>query len=101
MIDPNLPIACTLTHGERAARTDDLAALAARALRARRPTAGGEQLVFADNEETERELRAAIALEARCCAFLDMDLRRTDDGLVLDIRGPDEARPVIAEMFAR
>ena len=100
MSDPNLPIACTLSPGDYAARAGELAAIGARALRARRRTAEGERLVFADGVETERELRAAIALEARCCAFLDMDLRRTDDGLVLDIRGPEDARAVIAELFS-
>ena len=56
--------------------------------------------MFADSAETERELRAAIAAEASCCAFLRMDLARTDDGLVLDIAGPQDARPIIAELFA-
>jgi hypothetical protein len=41
-----------------------------------------------------------IAAESSCCAFLRMDLRRTGDGLVLDIAGPQDARPVIAELFA-
>jgi hypothetical protein len=94
------PIACTLSPGEFQDRTGRLAALAARALRSREATAGGERLVFADSGETERELRAAIAAEARCCAFLRLDLRRGSDGLVLDISGPEEARPIIAELFA-
>ncbi len=41
-----------------------------------------------------------IAAEASCCAFLRMDLTRTADGLVLDIAGPQDARPMIAELFA-
>jgi hypothetical protein len=94
------PIACTLTPGQYRERTDDLSSLAARALRSREQTADGERLVFADSEDTERELRAVIAAEASCCAFLRMDLRRADDGLVLEIAGPPDARPVIAELFA-
>ena len=97
---PDVPIACTLDARELAGRTAELAALAARALRRREPTPTGERFVFADTAETERELRAAIAAEARCCAFLTMDLRRRDDGLVLDVAGPRDARPVIAELFA-
>jgi hypothetical protein len=93
-------IACTLTPAEYAGRTGELAALAARALRSREPTAAGERLVFADTPEIERELRAAIAAEARCCAFLTLELERTGDGLVLDVAGPQDARPVIAELFA-
>jgi hypothetical protein len=45
-------------------------------------------------------LRAAIAAEARCCAFLELDLRRAADALVVTIDGPEEARPVIAQLFA-
>lgn len=94
------PIACTLTPGQYADRTGELAALAARALRSREQTAAGERLVFADTTEIERDLRAAIAAEASCCAFLRMDLARTGDGLVLDVAGPEDARPIIAALFA-
>jgi hypothetical protein len=41
-----------------------------------------------------------IAAEASCCAFLRMDLQRSGDGLVLDVAGPQDPRPVIAELFA-
>lgn len=64
----------------------------------RRPKA--RRLIFTDTAETERERRAVIAAEASCCAFLRMDLHRRDEGLVLDIAGPRDARPVIAELFA-
>jgi hypothetical protein len=94
------PIACTLSAAQYHDRTGELAALAARALRSREQTADGERLVFADSADTERELRAVIAAESRCCAFLRMDLQRADAGLVLDIAGPQDARPIIAELFA-
>jgi hypothetical protein len=94
------PIACTLAPGTYQDRTAELAGLAARALRSREPTAEGERLVFTDSPDTERELRAAIAAESSCCAFLRMDLQRADEGLVLDIAGPQAARPIIAELFA-
>jgi hypothetical protein len=93
------PIACSLTPRQYADRTGDLAALAARALRSRKQIAAGEQLVFTDTPEIERELRAVIAAEAGCCAFLTMDLQRDEAGLILDITGPTDARPVIAELF--
>jgi hypothetical protein len=94
------PIACTLTPGGYAARTAELAALAARSVRARTQTEHGERLVFMDTPAVERDLRAAIAAEADCCAFLTLELVRTDEGLVLEIAGPEDARPVIAELFA-
>jgi hypothetical protein len=96
----DVPVACTLIPNEYRRRTDDLAALAARGLRSREQTAHGERLTFEEREETERELRAVIEAEASCCAFLRMDLQRGDDGLVLEIAGPQDARPIIAELFA-
>jgi hypothetical protein len=94
------PIACTLTPAAYAARTEDTAALARRALRSREPLLGGVRLTFEPDPETERQLRDVIAAEARCCAFLRMDLRASDRGLVLDVTGPAEAEPVIAGLFA-
>ena len=94
------PIACTLSPGEYQDRTGELAALSARALRSREPTPDGERLLFSGDEDTERELRAVIAAESSCCAFLRMDLERTEQGLVLDIAGPRDARPIIEELFA-
>src|ERR1700754_1521240 len=93
-------IACTLTPGEYQARTGELAALADRALRSREYTPDGERLTFTDSPDTERELRAVIAAESSCCTFLRLDLERTENGLVLDVAGPQDARPVIAELFA-
>jgi hypothetical protein len=94
------PIARTLAPGAYQDRSTELAGLAAGALRSREPTAEGQRLVFTDSPDTERELRAAIAAESSCCAFLRMHLRRADEGLVLDIAGPQGARPIIAELFA-
>lgn len=98
--DTDRPVACTLTPGEYRDRTTDYAELAARALRTREPIDGGQRLTFSAGDETERELRAAVAAEASCCSFLDMQLTPAGDALVLDITGPDTAQPIIAELFA-
>jgi len=101
-IEPReVPVACTLTPGALAGRVGELAALAERALRSRAPAAGGERLVFADAPGIEDALREAVAAEASCCSFLRMTLARTADGLVLDVTGPPEAQPVIAQLFRR
>jgi hypothetical protein len=94
------PIACNLSPDELRDRTADLSALAQRALLSRRPTTHGERLMFIDTPEVERALRAAAAAEAACCSFLTMRLDRRDDGLLLDVTGPAEARPIIAGLFA-
>lgn len=94
------PIACTLSAADYTERTQDTAALARRALRSRQPIADGTRLTFEASAETERRLREIVAAEARCCAFLRMDLQPGADALILDITGPAEAAPIIAELFA-
>ena len=94
------PIACALNPGELEARMASLQALAARALIARTTIEGGQRLTFLDGPAVERQLRDAVAAESSCCSFLSMRLERTDRAIVLDITGPAEAQPVIAELFA-
>jgi hypothetical protein len=94
------PIACTLNRADYAERTQDTAALARRALRSREPIPDGTRLTFEASSDTERQLRDVVAAEARCCAFLRMDLQPAEDALVLEITGPAEAEPIIAELFA-
>ncbi len=94
------PIACTLTPEELQDRTASLSDLAARALTARETIDGGQRLRFIDLPDVERELRDAVAAESSCCSFLSMDLRRQDGALVLDVTGPEQARPIISELLA-
>ena len=98
--EPDTPIACMLTPGEHQDRTAELSALAARALCSREAIPRGERLTFRGAADVEAELRAAVAAEASCCAFLTMDLARRADALVLDITGPEDARPIVAQLFA-
>jgi hypothetical protein len=94
------PIACTLSAADYAARAQDTGELAARALRSRQPIADGTRLIFDADPQTERDLRELIAAEAQCCAFLRMELTAEADALVLDVTGPADAQPIIAELFA-
>jgi hypothetical protein len=93
------PIACTLTAADHAARAAETADLARRALRSRERTADGARLTFDPSPETERRLRDLVAAEAECCPFLRLDLRAAPDALVLEIAGPAEAEPIVAELF--
>jgi MerR family transcriptional regulator, copper efflux regulator len=94
------PIACTLTGAAYAQRVEETSELARRALRSRRPIAGGVRLTFAAGAGTERRLREIVAAEARCCPFLRLDLRPAAGALVLDVTGPAEVEPFIAGLFA-
>jgi hypothetical protein len=94
------PIACTLTPGRLAATTAALAALADDALLDRRRTPRGERLTFRRGGDVAARLPAVVAAERACCAFLTFELRREPDAFVLDITGAEEARPIIAALFA-
>ena len=96
---PDLPIACTLSRDGLAARLALIDALAGDGLLDRTPTAAGMRVRLRDTPDIERRTRELVAAESACCAFLDFDLGRHHGDLVLDISGPDEARPVIELFF--
>lgn len=98
---PELPIACTLTPDGMTARLELIDALAADGLLARTPTATGLRVRLRDTPEIEERTRALVAAESQCCAFLDFALGRDGGDLVLDVSGPEDARPVIDLFFAR
>ncbi|HEV3000022.1 MAG TPA: hypothetical protein VGW75_04710 [Solirubrobacteraceae bacterium] len=94
------PIACSLNASEFAARREETAAIARAALRGREPIDGGERLRFAGGEDLAGQIREIVDAEAECCPFLTLDLRRDGEALELDVTGPPEAQPIIAELFA-
>jgi hypothetical protein len=93
MTDP--PIACTLPAAELPAR---LALIERLEPLARAPIPGGARMRFA--AEAEGRVRELVALESRCCAFLDFAVTRGDGAVVLDVTGPPDAQPVIEQLFA-
>jgi len=95
---PDLPIACTLTPDGMTARLTLIDALAADGLIDRAPTQAGLRVRLRDTPQIEHRTRELIAAESRCCPFLEFNLDRDGGELVLDIAGPQDARPVI-EMF--
>ena len=94
------PIACSLDAADYAARRQQTAEIARDALRSREPAEGGVHLTFAATDATERELRDVIAAEADCCSFLRFALDRDGETLRLNVTGPADAQPIIAELFA-
>ena len=95
----DIPMACTLTPDGLTARLGLIDALAADALSERTETARGVRVRLRDTPEIERRTRALIAAESECCAFLDFALTREGDALVLEISGPEDARPLIESFF--
>jgi hypothetical protein len=97
---PDLPIACTLPPDGITARLALIEALYADGLLQRTPTDDGLRVRLRDTPEIEQRTRELVAAESRCCAFLDFALGRANGDLVLDISGPEDARPVIEMFFA-
>jgi hypothetical protein len=94
------PIACSLGGTELSDRYRDLASFGRAHLKDRRSEVDGEHLRFHRSPEAERQLRAIIAAEERCCAFLDFDLKVSGDELELRIGAAESGRPVAAELAA-
>ena len=94
------PIACTLTPDGMTARLALIETLAADGLLDRTPTQDGLRVRLRDTPDIEQRARELVAAESRCCAFLDFELGRDGGELVLDIAGPEDARPVIELFFA-
>jgi MerR family copper efflux transcriptional regulator len=92
------PIACSLPPAAFRERRASIDQMVGDALRSRERIDGGLRATF--SAEAEPALRDLIAAEAECCPFLRMDLTRSGDAVVLDVTGPNEAQPLLAEMFA-
>ena len=94
-----VPIACTLSPDGVAARMALVDTLAADGLLHRARTSTGMRVRLRDTPDIEQRTLELIAAESRCCAFLDFELGREDGDLVLEISGPEDARPVIDLFF--
>jgi len=97
---PDLPIVCTLTPAGLTDRLALIDALAANGVLARTPTASGIRVRLRDTPDIERRTRELVVAESQCCAFLSFELGRDDGDLVLDVSGPEEARPMIDMILA-
>jgi hypothetical protein len=96
----DIPIACTLTPDGFTARMGLIDALAADGLIDRTDTERGLRVRLRDTPEIEQRTRELVAAESKCCVFLDFALGRENDAIVLDIAGPEDARPVIDLLFS-
>jgi thioredoxin len=88
--------ACTLPTAAQPLRVAEFEALFASALRGierRRP--GWLRLHLDGNTEVKSSARELTARESSCCSFFDFQLTATDNGLVLDVRVPDERIEVL------
>ncbi|MFF2955901.1 heavy metal-responsive transcriptional regulator [Kitasatospora sp. NPDC057965] len=92
------PVACTLGGAELGERTEQWRRLAGRAER-RGGIADGLCLSFPADTELAGEVAALAAAEQGCCAFLDFTLHLTPTALQLDVRAPESAAGMLADLF--
>jgi MerR family transcriptional regulator, copper efflux regulator len=97
-VERPLPIACSLSAGDRAKRQRELVSLSSRVLGAETTAGGGTLIRLRPDGDTEGRLEQIVAAERECCPFLDLSLGEDSSGLTLLIEGPAGAEPVIAEM---
>ncbi|WP_329258506.1 heavy metal-responsive transcriptional regulator [Streptomyces sp. NBC_01478] len=91
-------VACTLGGAELGERTEQWRTLAGRAER-REDIPDGLRLVFPAGADLAAEVAALAAAEQGCCAFFDFTLHLTPDALQLDVRAPESAAGMLADLF--
>jgi hypothetical protein len=92
-------IACTLNASDQAKRLDRTAELSQRALLGAEKISGGLRLRFSTGPGIRDELEHLIEAESECCSFLDFHLRSHQGDLVLEVTGPEQAQPLIQDLF--
>jgi hypothetical protein len=56
-------------------------------------------LHFRPSVSTADRLQTIVTQEAACCAFLDLSLRASDSDLVLTVRAPEAAGPIVTDLI--
>lgn len=90
-------IVCTLSAGSIRGRISDWQTLLAHVDR-REWIDGGVRCVF-DRTVPVTELMRLVAAEQDCCHFFAFAITVDTRGVALEVRGPDEARPIMDSMF--
>lgn len=90
-------IACTLSAGSMRGRIADWQALL-RHVEQRERVDGGVRCVF-DRSVPVDELVRLVAAEQDCCQFFAFAITVDTRGVALEVRAPDDARPIVESMF--
>lgn len=95
-----VPIACTLTGDELAARLVEIRSVSRQALRAKRANGTHAALTFDPAPGVHDRLAAIVAAESRCCTFLTMTLAEEPDAITLTIDASADAAPMLDELLS-
>ncbi|MGW4995439.1 heavy metal-responsive transcriptional regulator [Streptomyces mirabilis] len=92
------PVACTLGGAELGERTGQWQQLVGKADQ-REEIDDGVRLFFPADAELAAEVAALAAAEQGCCAFFDFTLHLTPTALQLEVRAPESAAGMLADLF--
>ncbi|WP_405192800.1 heavy metal-responsive transcriptional regulator [Streptomyces anulatus] len=92
------PVACTLGGAELGERTEQWQQLVAKAGQ-REEIDCGVRLSFPAGPDLAGEVAALAAAEQGCCAFFDFRLHLTPTALQLEVRAPQSAAGMLADLF--
>jgi hypothetical protein len=95
-----IPIACSLPATEYRKRVEEAGTITQDAMRERQIIDGGARLTFTNAADIHSRLERFVGAESECCPFLTMQLTASGDQIQLEVTGPAEAAPIIAELFA-
>lgn len=95
-----LPIACTLSATDLAARGAELRALGGEGLVDVTQEASRAVLRFRPDPGIRERVEAIVAAESECCAFLDFRVEHGDAATVLTISAPNGGAEMVHELAA-
>lgn len=93
------PIACSLSAADYRERLDEIAEVGRSSLIDVEERPHESVLRFRNSPSALDRLREIVSKEAACCAFLSLALRASDSEVVLTVRGPAGARPVVSDLI--
>jgi hypothetical protein len=93
----DVPIACTLSGGDRRARATAIRELGGRALIG--VEAGDRRARLRFHGERER-IEAVVAAERQCCGFFQFTMTRDGEETELEIRTPEGGEPILRALVA-
>jgi hypothetical protein len=93
------PIACSLSTVDYRERLEEIAEIGRASLTEVEEHPHETVLHFRPSVSTADRLQSIVSQEAACCAFLDMSLRAGGSDLVLTVRAPEAARPIVTDLI--
>jgi DNA-binding transcriptional MerR regulator len=96
----DVPIACTLEAGAMPDRLADWNTVLDRATARIAIPDGGLRIEF-DHDLDLGQMASLVAAEQRCCAFFSFSLMVDNRGIALEVRAPEGADGIIAELFGQ